>query len=88
VAGSGGFIEYDSRVSPALRTANQAGVFTESPLVPGDDPYFSELRAFLDAVRKGEEPPVTGLDGLRAVAISEAVIESARSGNPVAVASS
>jgi predicted dehydrogenase len=52
----------------------------------GSDPDRAMLRAFVDAVRAGEEPPITGLDGLRAVEVVEAAYRSAASGQPVGLA--
>lgn len=83
VCGSEGFLEHDNRWSPPLRTVNDKGTFAESPMAPGDDPYYLQLKAFLGAVETGSEPPVTAIDGLRAVAIAEAALESAKSGKPV-----
>jgi predicted dehydrogenase len=88
VAGSAGIIEHDSRQTASLRThiGNSDGVKTqnESVMSPTDDPYYLELRAFLDAVSQGTEPPVTGYDGAMAVSIGLAAIESAKSGKAVA----
>ncbi len=86
IAGSGGFIEHDNRWSPPLRTVNDKGTFNESPMAPADDPYFRQLSEFITAVESGSEPPVTAIDGLRAVAIAEAAIESAKSGRAIAPA--
>lgn len=78
VAGSKGLIEHDSRKTPTLRISTLERLSAESPLASEDDPYFLELRAFLDAVRAGIAPPVTAEDGLTAVALCEAAIESVR----------
>jgi predicted dehydrogenase len=51
----------------------------------GSDPDRTMLRAFVDAVREGREPPISGLDGLRAVEVIEAAYRSAASGQPVSV---
>lgn len=83
VCGSDGMIEFDSRLYPTLRTTTEAASVSESPLAPTDDPYYREIREFLDAVASGSPPPVSGLDGLRAVALAEAAIESARTGKAV-----
>jgi predicted dehydrogenase len=80
VAGSGGLIEFDSRSAPALRTNVADGTKAETPSAAEDDPYYGELRGFLDAVVNGTPAPVTGEDGLRALAISLAAIESAQTG--------
>jgi predicted dehydrogenase len=78
VSGSGGMIEFDSKNTPTLRTNSNGTVTNEGPLAASDDPYFKELRAFLDAVAGGTEPPVSGFDGLKALSIAEAALESAK----------
>lgn len=51
------------------------------PRIAGtDSPFFDELRHVVDCVATGATPLVGGLDGLRAVAIAEAALESARTG--------
>lgn len=49
------------------------------------DAYASEIGAFADCVKTGSPPPVTGRDGLLALALAEAAIESAATGRAVAV---
>jgi predicted dehydrogenase len=51
----------------------------------GSDPDRSMLRAFVDAVRDGAEPPITGVDGLRAVEVVQAAYRSLELGKPVRV---
>jgi predicted dehydrogenase len=51
----------------------------------GSDADRAMIRAFLDAVRDGSEPPVTGLDGLRAVEVVQAAYRSLELGQPVRV---
>ena len=41
------------------------------------------MRAFVDAIAAGNEPPVTGMDGLRELQIEAAIVESAASGKSV-----
>ena len=87
VCGSGGMIEYDSRFMPSLRTSvDGSPTVNEAPLDPTDDPYYNQLKGFVDAVRENREPPVTGFDGLMAVSIASAAIESAKSGKVVSPA--
>ena len=45
--------------------------------------YLSELEHFLQCVRTGEQPLVSGEDGLRAVQVAEAAVESNASGGVV-----
>lgn len=82
-AGSEGFLEYDSRLSPAVKTSSVDGNWNENPLAPDEDPYFLQLRSFLRVVQNRAQSPVTAVDGLRAVAIAEAAIQSAAIGRPV-----
>lgn len=92
VCGSGGMIEFDSRNAPTLRThrTGMDGIplpaAAEAPLDPQDDPYFVQLKGFADAITAGTAPPVSGHDGLMAVSIAAAAVESARSGRAVAPA--
>lgn len=85
VAGSDGFIEHDSRCTSSLRATGAGIAAAESPLQPADDPYYREISDFLEAVRTGSEPPVTAFDGMKAVQICEAAIESARTGRAVEI---
>jgi predicted dehydrogenase len=88
IAGSEGLIEHDSRSTQTLRLASQGAAASESPLVPSDDPYYLQLSAFLEAAAGRAQAPVSALDGLRAVAIAEAAVKSARTGLPVAPSNS
>ena len=83
VAGSGGLIEFDSRSAPSVRVTTLNSSSAENPLADTDDPYYQELRQFINAVIDGSTPPVTGLDGLHALAISLAAIDSAATGQAV-----
>lgn len=47
--------------------------------------FVDEIRAFVRAVMEDKEPPVTGVDGLKAVLIAQAASVSAREGRPVKV---
>ncbi len=83
VCGSEGMLEFDSRVAHSLRVSLSGASITESPLMPEDDPYFNQLQAFVVSVMTKEPPPVTAYDGLMAVSIAEAAIESSKSGRSV-----
>lgn len=86
VAGSGGLIEFDSRLTPTVRTTTPSVRAMEAPMAANDDPYYKQLRGFVDAVQNGTPPPVSGYDGLMAVSIALAAIESAKTGKRVAPA--
>jgi len=83
VAGSDGMIEFDSRNSASVRTHKTGSLKLESPLNGDDDPYYKELSAFLSSVANGTPPPVTGRDGIAALTLSLAALESARTGQVV-----
>lgn len=90
VCGSGGMLEFDSRSAAALRTTiadasspSPRPSALEGPMSPQDDPYYQQLRGFLDAVKGGAEPPVSPYDGWMAVSIALAAVQSAQTGQPV-----
>lgn len=84
VAGSGGLIQYDSRETFTLRTTiSGERTVSESNLSQTDDPYYRQLRGFLESLQKTGAPPVSALDGLMAVSISVAAIESTKTGKVV-----
>ncbi len=80
--GSGGAVEYDSSRNPTLRVAGGA---TENNYLPTDDPYYKQLRAFVDAATGKTAPAVTAEEGLLAVQVAEAAVTSARTGKPIAL---
>ena len=55
----------------------------QSPLAPQDDPYYLELEHFLDCLERDEAFLVTPKEGLEAVRLSLAAIESIRTGEPI-----
>lgn len=86
VAGPEGLVEFDSRSAAAVRTVTASGARTDNGLAGTDDPYYLELRGFLDSIGAGTEPPVTGREGLAALAIALAAVESAsQDGRPTDV---
>ena len=85
VCGSEGMIEHDTRNAATLRIHTADGSRQEANLAPSDDPFFRQLRAFVDAVEKGGAMPVDPEDGLRAVEIAWKAIESAKTGRAIAL---
>lgn len=90
VCGDSGMIEYDSARQVALQIATRAdgdvggGVqVPESPAV--ENPYFLELRHFIDCVQTGQPPEVTVEEGYNAVRLALAAIESAQTGRVVSL---
>ena len=83
IAGSEGLLEFDSRKTPALKTVTTESTVYEPSLAPDEDPYYLELKSFLDAVENGTPVPITGEDGLVALRLSLAALESARTGQVI-----
>jgi UDP-N-acetylglucosamine 3-dehydrogenase len=87
IAGDEGLLEFDSReVTPfELRTTGGDDP-PEDPLWGSlrPDPCERELAAFVRCVRSGESPAVTGTDGVEALRIALAAVESRKRGRPVA----
>ena len=89
IAGDAGLIEHDSaRSAPltaSLRAAGGGGgvAVPESPMASGEDPYYLEIAAFVQALEKGETPPVTLSDAREATRISLAALESIETGKVV-----
>ncbi len=80
VAGSGGLIQHDSRNVATVRVTTTDGAELQQPTVTGDDPYYLQLDAFIQAVKNGTPVPVTAQDGAMALSIALAAVESARTG--------
>jgi len=93
IAGDGGLIQYESTdavpVTPYLVEEHKSGeastALPDSPVA--ENPWALELADFVRSLQGGGPPKVNAEDGLEAVRIAEAVIESARSGRPVALKS-
>ncbi|MCA9845599.1 MAG: gfo/Idh/MocA family oxidoreductase, partial [Dehalococcoidia bacterium] len=62
------------------------GPMTRYPIA-FQEPLRLELEAFRDAVLTGGPAPVTAADGIAALMIAEALVESSRTRQPTAVAS-
>ena len=92
IAGDGGLIQYESSdgapVTPYLlgeRGGSEAGTgLPDSPVA--EDPWALELADFVASIQGGGSPRVTARDGLAAVRIANAVIESSLTGRPVRLA--
>lgn len=87
ITGAGGFIHYDSKAAAAIDLRRYADN-TQRQLAyePAEDPYITQIRAFYRALAEGAPVPVTADDGLAALQIAQAAIESAHSGQAVDLA--
>lgn len=88
IAGKKGIIEYDSSKDQPLisRSRNHlqgtTGVAVpESPL--HENPYYRELRHYMDCLESGVQPIVTAEDAYRALEISLMAIDSMKTGTPI-----
>lgn len=85
VAGDGGYLEYESRDDYLVRT-NGLDLSMRSivPASNADDPYGNELREFVAHIEGRATARVSALDGVMAVRLAEAALESIRTGRAVA----
>ena len=87
IAGSAGVIEQPVGSATAVnlylhQTDDTASVpVPRSPLA--ESPYVTEIKHFYDVIVNGATPRVTAEDGLRALEIALAAVESAKTGRPV-----
>jgi predicted dehydrogenase len=58
-------------------------LITEKFDVENNDPMTAELLHFIDVLRGGAEPLVTGEDGLETLKVINAIIESANKGQKI-----
>ena len=88
IAGDRGLIEFDSDSAAPIQNlilrsqADAPDVALPSSPV-SESPYTTQIKEFHRALADGETPRVTANDGLRAVQIAAAAIESAHSGQPI-----
>ncbi|GAB3119314.1 Gfo/Idh/MocA family protein [Glaciibacter psychrotolerans] len=82
LVGTTGAIQHDSRHEA------QPGSSSESPSgsVASEDPYLTQLREFVQGIRGELVPRVSAADGVIAVRIARAALESIASGQPVELA--
>lgn len=90
VTGDNGMIQFDSTESVPLRVnRRQTNTHTGGVVVPesptSTNPYYLELRHFVDCLKAGTRPSITPEDGYYAVEIALAALESARTGKPVPI---
>ena len=64
----------------SLEDLRMENIIEEAELpLPEGEPLGLELSAFLEALREGRRPPVTGEDGLRALKVAEWILEQVKS---------
>ncbi|MCO6385371.1 inositol 2-dehydrogenase [Oceanicola sp. 502str15] len=92
VLGSKGMVQARNTAEANIVVAGAEG-FAEPPLLNFfmtryTEAYAAEIAAFIAAVSEGAPTPTTGLDGLRALELAEAALQSARSGQAVRLGAS
>lgn len=90
VHGAGGMLAAGNRTATTVTAATAAG-YASDPALPFfleryAEAYRAEMASFIDAVRRGAAPSPSGEDGLNAQILADAATESARTGQPVAIA--
>jgi len=87
IIGTKGQIESDSRASTPIKKHikrdNSVDIILESPVFSSEEPYTAELQEFIDSIIENKEPEVSGEDAIKAIEISIAAIESAKTGEVV-----
>ncbi len=89
VAGSNGFIQHDSDKTAATAMYFHESKTVEAPSVPlpssplHEDPYTTQIKAFYQHLQHDEPLRVSAADGLAALKIGLAALQSARTGLPV-----
>jgi predicted dehydrogenase len=89
IAGDRGLIEFDSDGTAPIQNLILKSAGSEAPDVAlpsspvSEDPYTTQIKEFYSALADGKATRVSATDGLVAVQIAEAALESAHTGQPV-----
>lgn len=89
IIGTKGQIEFDSRssvpVKKHLLVDGSEKVINDSPVFKWEEPYTLELQDFIDSINQRRMPAVNPKEAIKALEISLAAIESAKSGRVVSL---
>jgi myo-inositol 2-dehydrogenase/D-chiro-inositol 1-dehydrogenase len=87
VLGSKGALQANNVVEGTLVFSGEEGILSDKPLPfflqRYAEAYRCELDHFISAVSGGTAPVVGAKEGIRALALADAAVESARTGRPV-----
>lgn len=87
ISGSAGFLEYSSLKNKNLTIEKQFEVFNEAHLSDFEDPYYLQTKNFLDHIYNGLSSVVSFEDGIKAMQLSFAAIDSAQKREPIKIGS-
>ncbi len=82
VTGTKGLINVEY-IPQEITVENNEGIY--QPFIETKEPLWLELEGFVGSILDDRQPQPTGLDGLRALRICEAALESAKTGRVVRV---
>ena len=89
VFGAKGCVEVKNDHPNSATVSTATGIVSERPhyffLERYKESYVEELKAFVDAIRNDDEPPITGIDGLQPVLIGTAALKSCLENRPVRI---
>lgn len=72
--GDSGMTENGQKISEIKLGDITKEIYLEATNIVEDNPLLAELEAFIRSIRTGEEPPVTGEDGLAALEVASEII--------------
>jgi myo-inositol 2-dehydrogenase/D-chiro-inositol 1-dehydrogenase len=90
VVGDQGAVQIGRFRQTPVRLLDRQGVHHDMPRTTPErlgEAFAAELQAFVDCIAHGTEPPVTGLDSRKTVAIALAATQSLHEGRPVPILS-
>ena len=82
VTGTKGLINVEY-ITQEITTENDKGIY--QPFIESREPLLLELEGFVNSILHDEQPQPTGLDGLKALKICEAALQSAKTGLPARI---
>ena len=82
VTGTKGLINVEY-ITQEITIENDEGIY--QPFIESREPLLLELEGFVNSILHDEQPQPTGLDGLKALNICEAALQSAKTGLPVRI---
>jgi UDP-N-acetylglucosamine 3-dehydrogenase len=82
VTGTNGLVNIEY-INQEISVENNERIY--QPFIENGEPLYWELDSFVKSILRDEPPQVTGVDGLKALHVCEAALESARTGKHVII---